>query len=320
MNRLLTMHRPLMLVAAAMVVTTVVALIGVAIDPREVTGMNVWIKPLKFSLSVGIYAVTLAWLLTMVQRFTRVARIAGTVVAIGLAIEMVAIIGFAALGDTSHFNVSTPLHAATWTIMAISISTVWALTLLVGIFLFRSDLGDRARSAAIRAGVLIAVLGMGLAFLMTGPTAAQLNDYQGIAGAHTVGVADGGPGLPLLGWSTVGGDLRIPHFVGMHALQVLPLLVFGLEMLGRRFGRLTSDLRLRLIIVATVGYLATLGVLTWQALIGQSIVHPSGAVLIAGITVAAATIVATVAVVATSALRPTKHYGQPSTTANPARG
>lgn len=72
-------------------------------------------------------------------------------------------------------------------------------TLILAFLLFRADLGDPARSLAIRAGTLIPVGGMGLAFLMTPPIAAQLDSFQGIAGAHTIGIADGGPGLPLLG-------------------------------------------------------------------------------------------------------------------------
>ena len=189
-----------------------------------VLGDSLWAKPLKFALSIGIYALTLSWLigqLHRMHRMHRLTRIAGTVsVSVtGLVIEVVIIVGAAALGDTNHFTVSTPLHSVLWSVMALSIVVVWLMTLVVGIALFRNPLGDRAKTPAIRPGGNIALVGMGLAILMTAPTAQQLDDFQGIAGAHAVGAADGSPGLFLLGWSTVAGDLRIPHFVGMHAYR-----------------------------------------------------------------------------------------------------
>ena len=282
--KLLTWHRPLLLLAAAMSAMALVAVIGVLVDDRIVTGQNLWLKPLKFSLSIIIYAVTLSWLIGQLSRLRRLAWAAGTVAAILLAVEMVVIVGAAAAGETSHFNVSTPLHVATWTIMAVSIVLVWAMTLFISFALFRSPLGDRARSLAIRSGAVLALVGMGLAFLMTGPTAEQLNDFRGIAGAHTVGLADGGPGLPLLGWSTVVGDLRVPHFIGMHALQALPLAVIALEFTGTRWRRLADEtIRLRLIRIGVAAYAAALVVLTAQALAGQSIVRPDGLFLAVGI-------------------------------------
>ncbi len=303
----MTAHRPLIWLAAAMGVLAVVAAIGVFVDPREVLGAPAWAKPLKFAISIAIYAITLSWLIGQVHRMRRVVRIAGTISVVGLVVEMIIIVGAAALGDTSHFNVATPFHAALWSVMATSIVVVWAMTLLVAIGLFRNPLGDPARTLAIRAGVIIAIVGMGLAFLMTGPTARQLDNFQGIAGAHAVGVPDGGAGLFLLGWSTVAGDLRIPHFVGMHALQVLPIFLIALEILSRRIPRLASpQVRLRLVRVAVVTYAATLAVLTWQALAGQSIVSPAGPILAAGTTVAAAAVIG--AVVAFVAPATTTHH------------
>src|SRR5690606_9244470 len=117
----------------------------------------------------------------------------------------------------------------------------------------------RARTLAVRSGAIIALIGMGLAFLMTGPNADQLNDFQGVAGAHAVGVADGGPGLPLLGWSTVAGDLRIPHFIGMHALQFIPLALLAIEFASRRIPRLRDEaVRHGLVAIISIAYLAVL--------------------------------------------------------------
>nr|HPM52575.1 hypothetical protein [Rhodoglobus sp.] len=281
-------HRPLLVLAAAMGVLVVVCLVGLVVDPRESLGVNVWEKPLKFAISTAVYAVTWSWLIGQLQRFQRVAWWAGTISAILLLIELVIITGAAAAGITSHFNVSTPVSTALWSIMAASIGTLWVATFVVSIILFRNPLGDRARTLAIRAGALIALAGMALAFLMTGPTAAQLDDWQGIAGAHTVGLADGGPGLPLLGWSTVAGDLRIPHFVGMHALQVIPLALILIELAARRIAVLRDvDVRYRLVAIVSAAYVAVLAVLTWQALRGQSIVAPDAATTTATLVIAA---------------------------------
>jgi hypothetical protein len=293
-------YRPLVWLAAAMAVLAVVSVVGAIVDGREVGGVNLWFKPLKFAISVGIYCLSLAWVLELLgSTRRRLARIVGVVSVTGMVIEMVIIVGAAAAGLASHFNVSTPFHTALWSIMAFSIVAVWIMALVVSLALFRTDLGDPARGLAIRAGAVLAVIGMGLAFLMTSPSAQQLASFQGVAGAHAVGIADGGPGLPLLGWSTVAGDLRIPHFVGMHALQVFPLLIVAIELLARRIPVLgVARVRYRLVVVSIAAYAATLVVLTVQALSAQSIVRPEGGVLVAGVAIAVASIVAVCVVLA----------------------
>jgi hypothetical protein len=193
---------------------------------------------------------------------------------------MVIIVGAVGAGTTSHFNVSTPTAAALWSVMGTSIAVVWLVTLVIAALLWRAADADAARRLAIRAGLVIGLAGMAVAFLMTGPTAEQLDDFHGIAGAHAVGAPDDGPGLPFLGWSTTGGDLRVPHFIGMHALQALPLLAFALLALSRRFPRLAGQsIRLRLVLTAAVVYAGTVLLVTWQALRGQSLIHPDAVTL-----------------------------------------
>jgi hypothetical protein len=295
-------HRPLIGLAVVMVVLTAATGVLAIADPREILGQNAWFKPLKFVLSTAIYAVTLAWLIGQVHRFRRAAEVLGTITAVALLVEIVVITGAAAAGTTSHFNIATPLNGTLWAVMAGSIVVVWLASALVGITVALSPGPDAARNLAVRAGITLGIIGMGLAFLMTGPTPEQIDDFQGVAGAHAVGVADGGPGLPFLGWSTEGGDLRIPHFIGLHALQAIPLGLLALELLSRRVPVLRIPrVRFRLVLIGTLAFAAMLGIITWQALIGEPIVRPSAPILLAGIATAVGTAAAAGAVLAVGA-------------------
>lgn len=266
--------------AAAMATYSVIAVIGLAIDDRMITGAPAWAKPLKFGISIALYGVVWAWLLSyLTGRPRRIASIASIGIAAAFAVEMVAITVQVLRGTSSHFNQQSTFDSTVYSAMAGSVVVLYLLTLGLSILLFRVTIPDRALRHAIRWGVVIGLVGMGLAFLMTSPTAQQLatEDAGGTVdamGAHTVGAVDGGPGLPLLGWSTEYGDLRIGHFVGMHALQIIPLVALLLAGLAPRRPWLTEHVRITLIIVLAAAWLAATGLVTWQALRGQSIVAP----------------------------------------------
>jgi hypothetical protein len=132
---------------------------------------------------------------------------------------------------------------------------------------------------AIRWGLSIGLAGMGLAFTMTSPNPEQLSNFEGIAGAHTVGASDGGPGLPFLGWSTIGGDLRIAHFLGLHGLQFMPLI--GLWLIA---SIATVGLQRALLHGAGVTYALLVVTVYVQALAGESIVAPSALTIVGFVT------------------------------------
>ncbi|MEV6321190.1 hypothetical protein AB0M45_08335 [Nocardia sp. NPDC051787] len=278
----LSWHRPLMLLAVAMALLVVWSIAGMVVDDRTLTGLPIWAKSAKFALSVLIYAVTWAWLIAQLTRWRRTAWWAGTIAALGLALELVVIVTQILRGTTSHFNFTTPVNAALWETMGSSIVVVWIATLVVSVVLFIDPTADHARNAAIRCGTVLALAGAALGFLMLRETPEQRAEGGSISGAHTVGLPDGGPGLPILGWSTAGGDLRVPHFLGMHALQVIPLVVLAVELAARRIPVLRSmETRRTLVKIAAATYGAVVAVLTWQALRGQSVVHPDAATLVA---------------------------------------
>ncbi|WP_326569544.1 hypothetical protein VSH64_00370 [Amycolatopsis rhabdoformis] len=275
------LHRPLLVLAGAMAVLLVVSALGLLFDHRTLVNAPLWAKPFKFTVSIGLYALTLAWLLGLLTRFRRTGWWLGTVFAVGISTDLALLVWQILIRDRPlHFNVETPGDVLIDNVLATGAFTAWAATAAVVVLLLFQKLPDRALASALRWGTGFAVVGMGLALMMFSPTPPQeaLLDagvHPPMVGGHTVGLPDGGPGLPLLGWSTVGGDLRIPHFVGIHAIQALPLLALALAALARRYPVLSSDLvRRRLVWTGAVGYAGLLALVTWQALRGQSIVRP----------------------------------------------
>lgn len=290
LDRVLALNRPLIVLGVVMLVTFLVAVAGIFIDPRVITGVPAWVKPAKFAISISVYAFTFAWLLGFVEGHSRLVRVIANVTVVSIIVEMSAIVTQAARGTTSHFNLSTPFNSFVWMSMGAFIVLVWTMNLLLAILLIRQRMTDRAFAWSLRLGVLISFVGMAVAFLMVRPTPQQAAALSGgygprIVGAHTVGVADGSPGLPFLGWSTIGGDLRVGHFLGLHALQVLPFLGWLLSRPRGVLAFLSASLstldRLALVWTGGVAYLGLVAIAVWQAMRGQSVIRPDAATLTA---------------------------------------
>jgi hypothetical protein len=305
LRRSWALNPPLTLLGVAMVLAVAATGIGLLIDPRFITGQPAWLKPAKFAISISIYAFTLVWLLSFVRGHTRLVGLVSWATAAALFIEMAVIVLQVARGTTSHFNVSTPLDATLWSTMGGFIVVVWVMAFLAGALLLIQRLPDPVFAWGLRLGLIIALIGMAAGLLMTSPTPRQVADARAgqglpIAGAHSVGVPDGEPGLPLVGWSTTGGDLRVGHFVGLHALQVLPLVGWLLSRaaIARRIG-LARGRGHRIALVGTAGlaYAGLVALALWQALRGQSLIAPDAATLLALVGVLTATGLTALAIV-----------------------
>jgi hypothetical protein len=298
-------HRPLLVVAAVTAPFVVISLAGMLLDDRVLVGAPIWFKPLKFAVSIVIYAVTWAWLYAYLPR-SRLVRWSTTIIAAMLAIEYVVIVGQVVRGRQSHFNVATVVDAALWATMATSIVVLWIANLVVAAYLIRRRVGGRPLTWAARAGAVISLFGAAVAFLMTRPTAAQLaalrdGTFAGLIGGHSVGVVDGGPIMPVTGWSTTAGDLRIAHFVGLHALQALPLVAVLLALLAGRMALLRAEaVRTRLVVIASAGYAGLTLLTLWQALRGQPLTSPDGITLVVAGVLVLFVVAAAVVVLGTS--------------------
>lgn len=181
-------------------------------NTEEVLGLNSVIKPIKFALSIGIFSWTMAWFLPLLED-QRQARRYSRLQAFCLGFEQLAITGQALRGEQSHFNTSSPMGIAIFSLMGVFIivATLSSLRLWWQLHKQQAFKESVAYVAAVKNGLLLFVV-----FSLFG-------GFIGSYGKHTVGGLDGTDGIPFLNWSLHYGDLRIAHFFGIHSLQLIPL-------------------------------------------------------------------------------------------------
>lgn len=242
---------------AGMLVVAAICVALMPFDHRTVLGIDPWIKPFKFCVSVAIYLWTLAWFFPALRVAERTRRLLSVAFSLIMILEIGCIVLQSARGVRSHFNFATGFDAAVFNAMGgmIAVNTILLAIVLGSFFLRGADL-RRSYLWAIRLGLLVTLLGSAEGGLMVAHR------------QHTVGVADGGPGLPLVNWSRDAGDLRVAHMIGLHGMQLIPLFAF---LLGRATPAWPERRRTATVFAFCAIYVAVGGAMLAMALSGVPI-------------------------------------------------
>lgn len=218
------------------------SLAAMPFDRRSILGINPWIKPIKFDLSVIVFLLTVGamlWALRNLRRWPRILPLLGWGFAVAMIVEDSLIVLQAARGVRSHMNYTTLFDGILFGVMGvfIALNTILAGWLLALWCIAKTEY-KKVVVWSVRLGLLMLLL-------------ASVEGFRIVTwGGHTVGAADGGPGLPFVNWSTNHGDLRVAHFFALHALQLFPFA--GLFLASTR---LREQLQVALLFTFAVLYL-----------------------------------------------------------------
>jgi hypothetical protein len=195
-----------------MLVGAIVSAILTQISSTQIMGVNAFLKPMKFFLSGFILAWTMGYFMQYLDNQRQV-TIYNWVYVITIGYELVAITMQAALGKQSHFNKDTALDQSIFYLMGfmIILVTIWTGYIAYLFFVQKEFDASPVLIWSVRLGLVMTVL-----FAFQGGLMAGLL-------RHGIGGDDGGIGLPVVNWSKQHGDLRVAHFFGIHALQIIPL-------------------------------------------------------------------------------------------------
>ena len=193
------------------------SLIAMLVDDRRLLGESVWLKPIKFAVSIIIYCVTIALLFNVYPYTDKLKKWLSRIIGWVLILEVPLVMMQAGRGVRSHFNTETALDSMifAWMGILILINTLVLFLMMFTAFFKKLDT-NIVMERAIQFGWLGMIVSIVAGQMMLGNM------------GHSVGVPDGGAGMPVTHWSTEGGDWRAVHFLGMHGIQVLPLLAFFL--------------------------------------------------------------------------------------------
>lgn len=189
-------------------------LVLIKITTTQIHNVNTWNKPFKFAISLGIYSWTMAWYCYYLPSFN--INLFNWTVVILWSFEIIYIALQASKGQQSHYNLSTTIYSILYSLMAIAATIITLYTAYIGFLFFKNSFPELPNYYvwAIRLGIIIFVIFSFEGFLM----GSRLN--------HSVGALNDNSNWLIVGWSKTFGDLRVSHFIGMHALQVLPILSY----------------------------------------------------------------------------------------------
>jgi len=208
-------NEPLFFYGAISMVGALICFVLSKYSSIQILGISGWIKPFKFFLSVSIFVFTMVLYLQFLENQKQVTIYSWSIIVL-FSVELFFIVLQAARGKTSHYNLQTTLDSTISIIMGLTIILFMLHTVFI-VFLFFNQKYfevDKNMVLALKLSLSIMVLFAFEGFVMVSVL------------KHTIGSEDGSAGLPIVNWSRNHGDLRVAHFFGMHALQLIPLVTY----------------------------------------------------------------------------------------------
>ncbi len=243
------------LIAGFLVASGVVHTAVLLVDGGSWEGPVSWRKAITFGFSFGITTLSLAWVMNFFPKYRlRNWLLIGTL-GVAMFVEVFLVTMQRWRGTASHFNFTTPFDAAVFSWMGVMIGFVGIVVLLMTLWSFFSLKTSFSMALAIRVGLVLLVISQTFGGMAIG------NGLQKVFEPETQKfVSSGIESASIFGTA---GNMKVPHAVTLHAIQVLPLLAWLLF-----FTRRSESRRTKTTLVAAVGYIGLAVVIAIQTFSG----------------------------------------------------